>query len=96
MRLDETTTNVVTATGEPLVDRETKDIDTATVVVGTPRVLALASLVPTFIEAGVISPRFPNAGIGPEENVAPWNVTILVSIAVIISILFVFRKRRVI
>ncbi len=87
MRLSETTTNIVTATGESASGISTKDTDTATVVV-TQRMVPL----PT-VGSSTTTPRFPNTGVAPRvENVIA-QVIVPIGISMLISFFFI-RKRR--
>ncbi len=86
-RLSETTTNIVTATGESQSGRDTKDTDEATVVV-TQRILPLP-----IVASGTTTPRFPNTGVAPEEKSVLVQVLIPLGI-VMLTALFFMKKRR--
>ena len=88
-RLSETTTNVVTATGESQSGRSTEDTDEATVVVGTPRVLALP-----LSGVATSTPRFQSTGVLPREGNPLTNVLVLAGLGALGF--FALRKRHVI
>lgn len=89
MRLSETTTNVVTATGESQTGRETRDTDEAIVVVGTPRTIALPLTV-----TATTTPRLPSTGVAPREGSPLTSVLVLAGLGALGF--FALRKRRVI
>lgn len=87
MRLATTTTNVVTAIGESISGRNTKDTDEATVVVSTPEI----QIVPV-VAAAITSPRLPNAGIAPREG-NPFT-PVLISVGILGMCIFLSLRKR--
>jgi hypothetical protein len=90
MTLSETTTNIVTATGESQSGRSTEDTDEATVVVTEPVVVAPVVSQP-LVQSVVSTPRLPDTGVAPRSDNSA--LFVLMSIA-LLGTLTLLRPRR--